>query len=263
MTGLEWENFEKLDSKEYLVENNQEFLKYFYDKIKNNYSPILDLKEIQQLINEITNFFEFKYPEKLLNRIRYSHEPEKFIDSLQLSKKLNMNQLRCRLSHEQLMFLDCNYDGYIRLNRKQKRLFETSFCSIKVNYDGTIDKYALEQLKEEKFLDDVEGIDKVEDLLGRYIGIETEIDYTELEEHVKNHKNNVAIRNKVLELIMLNILYSKNTHPKNGYIRAKSFMRMFNKEYKLNLNMKRLDEIMKINYSDTAKVKQLLKERRK
>ena len=28
MTGLEWENFEKYDNKEYIVEQNTEFIKY-------------------------------------------------------------------------------------------------------------------------------------------------------------------------------------------------------------------------------------------
>ena len=100
-------------------------------------------------------------------------------------------------------------------------------------------------------------------MLGRYIGIETNIDYSELEECVQNHKNNIAIRNKVLELVMVNMLYSKNTHPKNGYIRAKRFMRMFNKEYGLDLNMEKLDRIMDVDYSDTELVKQLLKDRRR
>lgn len=29
MTGLEWENFEKYDNKEYIVEQNTEFIKYY------------------------------------------------------------------------------------------------------------------------------------------------------------------------------------------------------------------------------------------
>ena len=40
-------------------------------------------------------------------------------------------------------------------------------------------------------------------------------------------------------------------------------MRMFNKEYGLDLNMEKLDKIMSIDYSDNAQVKRLLKERRK
>ena len=32
MTGLEWENFEKYDSKEYIVEQNSEFIKYYEEK---------------------------------------------------------------------------------------------------------------------------------------------------------------------------------------------------------------------------------------
>lgn len=34
MTGLEWENFEKYDSNEYIVEKNTEFIKYYEEKVK-------------------------------------------------------------------------------------------------------------------------------------------------------------------------------------------------------------------------------------
>ena len=59
---------------------------------------------------------------------------------------------------------------------------------------------------------------------------------------------------------MLKMLYS--SLPERGYIRAKSFMKMFNKEYDLDLNMEKLDSIMSIDYKDTNYVKQKIKERK-
>ena len=40
-------------------------------------------------------------------------------------------------------------------------------------------------------------------------------------------------------------------------------MKMFNKEYNSGLNMKKLDDIMSIDYKDTNNVKQKIKERKK
>ena len=94
------------------------------------------------------------------------------------------------------------------------------------------------------------------------MAVETNIDYSELQKRIQDHKNSVGLRNKVLELVMLNLLYSKNALPENGYIRAKRFMRMFNKEYNLDLNMEKLDEIMGVDYSNTEDVKQKIKERK-
>lgn len=263
MTGLEWENFHKLDNEEYIIEKNKEFIKYYQEKKKNGYNPILTLTEIQTLINEITSFFEFKYPEKLLNQIEYENilGNEVLDECIRISRKLDINQLKYRLNHDQLNFIECSYGDYIFLKREPKKIWETSFRSIRVDSKGIIEESDLKILKMENFLEDIEGINRVEDLLGRYIGIETDVDYSELEKSVENHKNSVALRNKTLDLVMLNLLYS--ALPKNGYTRAKNFMRMFNKEYGLDLNMEKLDKIMSIDYSDNAQVKRLLKERRK
>ena len=64
MTGLEWENFRKLDNEEYIVEKNKEFIKYYQEKKKMGYSPILNLKEIEKLINEITLFLNLNILKK-------------------------------------------------------------------------------------------------------------------------------------------------------------------------------------------------------
>ena len=54
------------------------------------------------------------------------------------------------------------------------------------------------------------------------------------------------------------MIYSKKM-PEQGYIRAKRFIRMINKELDFNLSTDKIDEIMNIDYSDTEKVKQLAK----
>ena len=157
MTGLEWENFEKLDRKEYIVDKNNEFLKYYYDKITKGYSPILNLGEIQELIDNITKFYEFKYPENLLNAMRYERisDKEEFQKCIKIGKKLDINQLKYRLSHDQLNFIECNYGHHITLERNKKKLFEFSLCYLRIDSNGIIEKHDLERLQEEKFIDDI------------------------------------------------------------------------------------------------------------
>ena len=262
MTGLEWENFEKYDSKEYIVEKNTEFIKYYEEKVKEGYHPTLNLDEIQKLIDKLAMFFEFKYPEEMLDAFRYGGTEKKaFYECVKIAKKLDIEQLKYRLNYNELCFLECKYPLYVTLRSKSKKLYVSSFSRIRINSDGRIASSGLEDLEFDGFIKDTDGITRVEDLLGRFFGLETDVDYSELEHVVTNHKNSVAIRNKVLEMTMLKMLYS--SLPEHGYIRAKRFMRMFNKEYNLDLTMEKLDSIMSIDYKDTNYVKQKIKERKK
>lgn len=262
MTGLEWENFEKYDNKEYIVEQNTEFIKYYEEKLKEGYYPALDLNEIQNLIDKLAMFFEFKYPEEMFNASMYldGTKKEVFHKCSKIAKKLDIEQLKYRLTYAEVRFLECEYPTYLTL-KKPREFFGNDYSTIRVESDGRIDPFELENLKSDVFLENIDGITRVEDLLGRYFGQETNIDYSELERAITNHKNSVAIRNKVLEMTMQKMLYS--SLPEHGYIRAKRFMKMFNKEYNSGLNMKKLDDIMSIDYKDTNNVKQKIKERKK
>ncbi len=261
MTGLEWENFEKYDNKEYIVEQNAEFIKYYEAKLKEGYYPVLDLNEIQNLIDKLAMFFEFKYPEEMFNASMYPDGTKKevFHKCSKIAKKLDIEQLKYRLTHKELYFLDCEYPIYFTLKRP-KELFKSDNSMVRIESDGKIDPLELESLKFDGFIENIDGITRVEDLLVRYFSQETNIDYSELERAITNHKNSVAIRNKVLEMTMQKMLYS--SLPEHGYVRAKRFMKMFNKEYNSGLNMKKLDDIMSIDYKDTNNVKQKIKERK-
>ena len=66
-------------------------------------------------------------------------------------------------------------------------------------------------------------------------------------EIIKRHKAQTTIRNKVLQLVPLQIIYSD---PIYGYYRAKSFVRMFNREYNLDLNLNEVEGILRKDYSE-------------
>ena len=86
-------------------------------------------------------------------------------------------------------------------------------------------------------------------------------DYSILEEIVENHNMDLMLRKKILQLVALKLLYSKNTIPERGYERAKRFISEFNKHIpELKLSTNRIDDIMKPDYSDEKVYKGITEE---
>lgn len=266
MLGIEWENFEKLDKKEYIIKKNPKFLSQYREMKKKNFATILNLDEIQSLIDSITRFYEFKYPSQMLDKASWVslEEDQELRSCIELSKLLDIKQLQYRLSHDQLRFLECSYGGIITLNRKTNFRDGIMVPSryVHIDSEGRIDEYDVMFLKESEFLDDTIRFGNVEELYEICQKHDQLIDYHELEKFIGNHKSNIHLRDETLNLVLLSLLYANGELPSKGYARAKSFMRMFNREYDVNLNMKRLDDIMSIDYSDTEGVKRLLKSRK-
>lgn len=262
MTGLEIDNFYKLDDKRYILEENKEFLKWYRDMLKNEFHPILDLKQMQKLINSIVLFFEFKYPDSMLCDTMYSVSlGNEFMKCRDISEKLGMEQLKYRLKRDYVQFLDCSYRNYLFLHKFRNDLCELSIVDIEVHSDGSLKKNNLQELNDNKFLSDIKGIETIEDLLLRFQEEEANVDYSELKRVVLFHRNSVALRNKILQLIPFALVYSSNTLPKMGYKRAKSFMRMFHQEYGIDFDYDELDEIMNRDYSKKSSFIRCLKKK--
>lgn len=60
----------------------------------------------------------------------------------------------------------------------------------------------------------------------------------------------------VLQTIPLSLIYSPNTLPEYGYVRAKSFVRMISKEYGIDIDLDEANEIIK---TTNDKIKTLIK----
>ena len=257
-------NFYKLDNKEYILEKNQEFMFWYNQKIKEGYQPFLSLKELQKLMYEIVSFFEFKYHQNMITEMHNHKKSKDYLMSLEISEKLGIEELKYRLSPNALHFLECDYDKYFELKKKKKHLWDLPRLIIFVDEFGTISENSLSDLKDYEYLEDIEGITTIPDLLKKLLTSSINIDYSDLKRKIFNNKTNRELRKKFLELTMLAMLYSKNSHPSYSYVRIKSFIRMFNKEYNLNLNTSKIDEIMNFDYQQffcytKTKVKQRLK----
>lgn len=253
MTGFELDNFYKADQLKYKIEQNREILDYFIKKHHEGINFILDIKQMQQVIDEIVLFFECKYPDNFLNKLDHlviaEHDKRNIEICRKISKAMDIEQLKFRLYHDYVQFLDCPYGYMISISKPEENLWDTKKEWVRINQAGFVDPHDLDSLKEFNFLHDITGIQKISDLLGRFIESETNVDYLELKRAIITHKNQVQIRNMLLNVIPLALLYSKTTLPNWGYIRAKSFIRMFNQEYDLHISTDEIDAIMKQDYS--------------
>lgn len=258
MTGLEYENFCKADDRRYILEENDEFMKWYSEMALNQgFVSIVGIKQQQDLINQIVMFYEFKYPSEMFDSFRYATKVEENRNTRKIADMLGIEQLKFRLYHDYVQFLDCNYWHHITLKRSRKKIYDITDMSIRIYPNGQVEPVDLERLKEYKFLDDTTSISRIEDLYGRFESIDTDVDYSELTRCIHVHKYNVTLRNKILSLIPFALVYSSNTLPEKGYIRAKSFIRTFNKEYNLDMSLDELDEIMNRDYSGKQKTKSL------
>lgn len=258
LTGVEWKNFTDSDERKYILKENKDFLLLYKKMIKEGIDPILDIENIQKMMNKITTFFEFKYPEFMFENIvreyRDQNDEKTIVNNeiIKLSKSLDVCQLKYRLSYNTNKFLECNYKSLFTLNRTIERYNLPSKVWINVEPDGTIPEFMLQNLRLDNFIENIDNVVIADDLLEKLESVETIVDYSELTDLVKRHKYNVIIRNKVLQLIPLQMIYND---PIYGYYRAKSFIRMFNKEYNLDLNLNEEIEILSKDYSNNSKIK--------
>ena len=126
-------------------------------------------------------------------------------------------------------------------------LFNTSICKANNRYEEeqTIDK------QQEQF-----GISSYLNEAQKY---NDKLDFTELKKCVFNHNCDIELRNKILQLVALKLLYSKNTIPERGYERAKRFINEFNKKLGLSLSCNQIDEIIQKDYSNGEKWETIVK----
>lgn len=267
MNSLQEKRFYANDTKCYDLKENKEFLKWLYNEITSGYHCYIGPRELQELIDYIVNWYEIKYPEKefdYYDGTRYIN----FQDVRSISNVMNIKQLLYRLSRRQYNLIKCGYrakgfsQNQIHINGKciglEPRIFMTldknndnqlhgqmpylflraNQLSGKVIYDNQLRKY---------INNNNITLDNLLILLKEKYS--NEFNFNELEECVNNHKCDIELRNKILQLVALKLLYSKNTSPLRGYERAKRFINEFNKKLGLNLSTKEIDNVINEDYS--------------
>lgn len=271
MTIAQAERFYEQDTKDYEIEKNKEFLNWLKNTIDNGYHCFIETEELQKLIDNIVNWYEIKYPERELEYFE-GNTYMNFQDIKRISDVMNIRQLLYRLSHNQLCLMECGYraKGWgqqpiyenckvvgckvqisMHINRKKEECNplwkKTPYFLLHADYmTGDVSKdYELEE-----YLDSEESITLDELLLIFNEKYSDELDFIELKESVYDHNIDMELRHRILQLVALKLLYSKNTIPERGYERAKRFINEFNKKLGLTLSTEKIDEIMHRDYTN-------------
>ena len=241
----------------------------------------MQIEELQELINNIVNWYEIKYPERELEYfegIRHMN----FQDIKRISNVMNIRQLLYRLPHNQLCLIECGYRAkgwgkrpiykngkkedwkvqiFMKIYRKNEEecnswLGKASYFLFRADQmTGEVSK----DCELEEYVNSEENIILDELLSTFYKKYPDELDFTELKESVYDHNCDMELRQRILQLVTLKLLYSRNTTPERGYERAKRFINEFNKKLGLTLSTEQIDEIIQRDYTNNERWEEVLK----
>lgn len=265
------ERFYEQDSKKYEVLKNKELLSWFKDSVKNGYHPFIDIESLQGIVDNITNWYEIKYPEremKFYEGIRFFD----FDNMKSLSKVMDIKQLMYRMPYEWLYLMECNYrssgggrrniygdnneiigqKSILFMNIYRKDIESSMVPNFLLRADTDSGKVEIDyNLKDYVNTDNI-TLDELLNLFKEKYS--EEFSFNELEKCVYDHNCDVELRNKVLQLVALKLLYSRRTIPERGYERAKRFINEFNKKMGLNISTEEIDNAINKDYTNTEKV---------
>lgn len=267
MTIAEAERFYSRDEKKYIADKNRELLLWIKEKISNGYSPFLGIDDIQETIDTLSNWYEFKYPERELKYYEGEIYTE-FADTKKLSKNMDFRQLMYRLPNKSLNLVDCGYRSRgwgqmpIRNEKGEITGFNVEiFMTFGYKDNTRADRFYINADHKNGVIRNSYGLDKflpneknkitLDEFALMLEKLDKEnLDYSEINESVVNHNLDLELREKVLSLVALKLLYSDTTTPERGYERARRFISEFNKHVPgLSLSTSQIDEIMEIDYS--------------
>ena len=281
MTITEAKRFYEKDTKDYEIEKNKDFLTWLKTSIKNGYHCFMKTEELQELIDSVVNWYEIKYPERELEYFEGTRHLG-FQDIRRISDVMDIRQLLFRLPHNQLCLMECGYRAkgwgqypiyengkeidlkvqiFMKINKKNKEecnpwYDETTYFLLHADYmTGEVSNY----YELEDYIDNEENI-SLDELLSVFNEkYSNELDFTELTESVYDHNCDMELRDRILQLVALKLLYSRNTIPERGYERAKRFINEFSKKLGLELSTEQIDEIIHRDYTNGEKWEHVLK----
>lgn len=266
MTVLELKQFYNGDNRLYDLKNNKDFLYTFNSFINEGYDLFIGVNEMQEMIDLIANWYEIKYPEREFDF--YDENITCDFDGLfELSSVMNIKQLLFRLTDNQKKLLEGLYRSqssnetsiyengeitgvnkkvYFRVTRNANDRFFSKYKSFIVSVDANSGLVDMDYELEKYVLDDKIYLnDLVKIFESKY---SDELDFSEIQEADNNKRVDNYLRDTLLELVSLKLLYSKRTTPERGYERARRFICEFNKKLNLNLNTDLIDEAINRDY---------------
>ncbi len=281
MTIAQAERFYEQDTKDYEIEKNKDFLIWLKTSIKDGYYCFIKTEELQELIDNIVNWYEIKYPERELEYFEGTKHMD-FQDIKRISDVMDIRQLLFRLPHKQLCLMKC---GYRAKGWGQRPIYENGKeigCKTQIfmridrkteeECDSLWDKNPYFLLHADYMTGEVSNCYELEEYLNseERIGLDEllsifnekytdELDFTELKKSVYNHNCDIELRHRILQLVALKLLYSRNTIPERGYERAKRFINEFNKKLGLTLSTEEIDEVINRDYTNGERWEMVLR----
>lgn len=263
MTIAEAEKFYKQDNHLYELNKNKDFLQWLKNIEKQGYTCPINLDDMQDLINYLVNWYEIKYPNKDLEGVCqteyiYDNKPNS------ISDMMNTKQLLYRLNCSQASLLECNLrwnswmkeeDGiYLSLSIEDNQAddYFKKFSLFVHNKTGkVIPTYELS-----RYLDDSMNLDELylNDILTLFDEKYADrLDYSEVIECICNYQCDLELRNMLIELSALKMLYSKKTIPEKGYTRASIMIDEMNNDFNLNISKDTIDQLYYYDYKNGGK----------
>lgn len=281
MTIAQTEKFYEQDTKSYEIEQNKDFLAWLTTSINNGYHRFIKLKELQEFIDNIANWYEIKYPERELEYFEGIRSMD-FPDIKRISNEMDIRQLLFRLPPNQLYLIEGRYEFkglvqhpiykngknirskpiFIRINKKNEcnaLCGEIPYFLLHINsITGEVSKnYHLEEYLNSEDIEENISFDKLLSIFNEKYA--DKLDFTQLKEIAYDRNCDMELRYRILQLVALKLLYSRNTIPERGYERAKRFINEFNKNLALTLSTEEIDEAINRDYTNGERCEQVLK----
>ena len=259
MKDYEKKNFYQEDEHKYILKNNKEFNSLLSMLEKKGYKHP-EIEKIQKYIETTRLWYEFKYPE-LEFEIDEGYR-SKDAGIKKLSKNMTTEQLLVRVDNEVAYLLHgfyksrgwglckrkdsegniyTSYEMFMTIKPKTKYSFGTlynidhkdgsiidsPFLFNKNKYSGKTIDQIVEELDESK----------------------SNLDYSELSSSVFTHNCDLYIREEIIKLAALRIMYSENTNPIRGYIRANRYIKESNRDLGTNVSLNEINNIITKDYN--------------
>lgn len=219
MTIAEAEKFYKKDKQQYIVKNRPGFEKWYQNNF-NEKNAYLNIDQIQELVDKIIMWYNFKFPNRKLEE---GVIDTRFLNLQNIGDKMDIRQLLYRLSHSEYCVMEANYrtsSAYVDQSNNinfgikvANEEFDLNCIYIKengtLNYDSK-QKYNITSRSIEDFYEDYKN-DKRFDML-------------EVRRCIKRHENDLILRNHIICAVREGLIYDAHTTPEKGMYRAEEFV---------------------------------------
>lgn len=260
MTIDEVRKFYDCDEKKYFIAGNKELLSWIKENLKQDYALFLSTQDMQDFVDNLTYWYNLKYPDREMAFYEGTKD-EDFKNVKPLSQAMDFNQLRYHLSKQNLFILDALYRSsclgvrnvYDKNNQvigtkkvvclqidKKEELSYFEPHSFLITADCDTGKVCDMAFLKENIKDKDITLDELLLILER--DYSEQLSFPDVKKCVYNHSCDVTLRNYLLQLVALKLLYSLNTTPERGYERAQRFLKEMNKKLYLQLKMPKFEK---------------------